>query len=304
MKNWLKFVLPLFLLCLLIPIQAGIGAFGVNINDTFTYECIAAERIFTLGAESGTGEGFQIDGQHFAPGTTVTVIVSNLISDSVAYEVSSGGYTYFDFSELISLLSSLRFHYLFYPLIAASMITDVNNWNQTFVEEDPGLMLIEPFIEIEGTTWFDLEEFADGMETLLATATDLSSLVISSEIAQDDTTFLCEFHISGVLNETYTPLTSPYLPWIKDLNSIEHYYRFAYDKPTGVMLGTKMYGTTTGEVNGSVMELSYDFHVEQTGYDLPTELTTAKLNGFNIIITIVTLSIPVILIKFKRKSIN
>lgn len=65
-----------------------------------------------------------------------------------------------------------------------------------------------------------------------------------------------------------------------------------------------MYGTTTGEVNGSLMELSYDFHVEQTGYDLPNELSTDKLNGFSIIITIVTLSIPIILMKFKRKSMN
>lgn len=304
MKNLLKIVLPLFLLCLLIPIQAGVGAFGVNIDDTFTYECIAAERSFALGAESGIGEGFKIDGQHFDSGTTINVTVTNLISDSVIYSFASGGYSDFSISDKIGFISSLRFHYLFYPLIATSMITDVNKWNQTFVEEDPGLLLIEPFIEIEGTTWLDLEEFADSMETIVATATDLSSLVISSEFAQDDTTFLGEFHISGAFNETYTPLTSPSLPWIKDLNSIENYYRFAYDKPTGVMLGTKMYGSATGEVNGSDMDLSYDFHVEQTGYDLPEELTTAKLNGFSIIITIVTLSIPIILMKFKRKSIN
>jgi hypothetical protein len=304
MKKWLKIILPLFLLCLLIPIKAGIGAFGVNINDTYTYECIAAERSFALGAESGIGEGFKIDGQHFDPGTTITVIVQNLISDSVVYNVSSGGYTYFAISDLMGFLISLRFYYLFYPFTATSIVTDVNNWNQTFVEEDPGLMLIEPFIEIGDATWTDFEEFADGMTTLVATANDLTGIIISSEFVQDDTTFLCEFHISGEFNETYTPVTSPSLPWIKDLNSLEHYYRFAYDKPTGVMLGTKMYGSASGEVNGSVMELSYDFHVEQTGYDLPDELTTAKFNGFSIMITIVTLSIPVILMKFKRKSIN
>lgn len=304
MKNLLKIVFPLFLLCLLIPIQAGVGAFGVNIDDTFTYECIAAERSFALGAESGIGEGFKIDGQHFDPGTTINVTVTNLISDSVIYSFASGGYSDNSISDKIGFMSSLRFHYLFYPFTATSMITDVNNWNQAFVEEDPGLLLIEPFIEIDGTTWIDLEEFADSMTTILSTLAEYTGIVVSSEYAQDATTFLCEFHVYGEFNDTYTPLSSPYLPWIKDLNSIEHYYRFAYDKPTGVMLGTKMYGTTTGEVNGSVMELSYDFHVEQTGYDLPTELTTAKLNGFNIIITIVTLSIPIILMKFKRKSMN
>lgn len=211
MKNLLKIVLTLFLFSLLIPIQAGIGAFGVNIDDTFTYECITAERSFTLGAESGIGEGFKIDGQHFAPGTTVNVTVTNLISDSVIYSFASGGYTDFSISDKIGFFASLRFHYLFYPFTATSMITDVNNWNQTFVEEDPGLLLIEPFIEIDGTTWIDLEEFADSMTTILSTLAEYTGMVIISEYAQDATTFLCEFHVYGEFNETYTP-TSPSLP--------------------------------------------------------------------------------------------
>ncbi|NHJ49354.1 MAG: hypothetical protein FK733_16310 [Asgard group archaeon] len=304
MRKWLKFILPLMILCLFIPFRNVNAAFGVDIGDTYNYECIAAERTFSLGAETGTGEGFQIDGQHFDPGTIVTVEVIDLISDSVHYNVSSGGYNFYQFSDLIGLLASLRFQYIFYYAIATSMITDVNKWNQTFVEQDPGLLLYDPFIEIGSSTWEDIIEFGDGMVGYVSTISNLVGLTGDAEHDQNDDEFLCQYHIYGAYNETFTPYTSPYLPWEKDLLSIDHYYKYSYDKPNGVMLGSRMHGSTSGVVNGSTMSISYDFHVEQVGYDLPTNLIVGGLNGFTILITFVSLFIPVLIVRMKRKSIN
>ncbi|MFX1538484.1 MAG: choice-of-anchor S family protein, partial [Promethearchaeota archaeon] len=195
MKKIIGIVLPLFLFSL--PILPVLGTYGVSIGETFVYDCIAAERTIALGPYSGEAEGYQIDGQHFDPGTSVTVEITNFISDSVVYSVSSGGYVYNALSDLPAFIDGLRFKYIIYPFHFTVGLANINDWNQTKAEEDPALLLDEPFIDIEAATWSDLKDCADYLVSEYSTLSAAEELILSADYFEDETTFICEFYLHG-----------------------------------------------------------------------------------------------------------
>ena len=48
----IKYILPLALIVVLITPMFTHGNFGVEVGDTYTYDCVASERDITLGSNS------------------------------------------------------------------------------------------------------------------------------------------------------------------------------------------------------------------------------------------------------------
>ena len=71
----LKIALPLLVVGLFLSATFARANYGVDIGDTFTFDVIANERSITLGANSATADGYEIDGHAFAVGTSVEVEV-------------------------------------------------------------------------------------------------------------------------------------------------------------------------------------------------------------------------------------
>ena len=289
---------------LLIPIKSSTAVtFGVTIGDTFTYECIAASRSIVWGTESSDSEGFELDDHEFAVGTSVDVEVANIISDSVFYTVSKDGYVAYYGSDAVSLLSTIRFNYGIFITMLHSYVISME-WNQTLMDEPPGMPIDLLFIEIDSSTWTNLINIVDSMIELFSTFESTSNLVMDASYNDNGSVFSCNFHLSGTLDETYTP-TSPYSQWTDYSDDVSHIFRFAYEKNTGVLLGMHLSGSMTGTANGTNYEVSIDSQVEREDFDFTESLTpTGNISGYSNLIavtSIVTMFVITTIIRRKKK---
>ena len=84
------------LIGLLLSTQAAVSTYQVTAGQTFDFDVIKAEMAVTVGSNSGSGQGFTLDGHHFEPGTQVTVTVDAVDPDpmiGVDWTVSANGYS-------------------------------------------------------------------------------------------------------------------------------------------------------------------------------------------------------------------
>ncbi|MHA1308866.1 MAG: choice-of-anchor S family protein [Candidatus Heimdallarchaeota archaeon] len=302
MKKQVCVSLALVLLALLIPTQfCTAGTFGVIIGDEFTYDCVASERSVVWGTNSSSSEGYALEGHNFAVGTSVSVEVVNLISDSVAYTVSKDGYMEGYLSELIYFTSALMFTYHNWFHMYKNEIA-INGWNQLLWDQAPLLHLDDAFIEIDSTTWTSIIDVLEYIVESYATVIT-SGLTLDAPYSNGDSIFAFELHLYGILNSTYTP-TSPATPWSDYSDDFDYRCKIAYDKSTGALLGIRMYGSTTGIHNVTNYEFSLDSHFEQEGYDLPATIDTNTngFSGFNITIALGSITTLVLIAVFTRRK--
>jgi len=298
----------LFLITFLVSIQTqhSIAAtFGVVISDTFTYDCVTSERSVVWGTNSSSSEGYSLEDHNFAVGTSVSVEVVNLISDSVAYTVSKDGYEEGYFSDATTMMSTLMFEYSLYLQVMKSHIRN-NGWNQALWDKPPRHHLDEAFIEIDSSTWSEFADFLDSLTEFHSTITPTNGLTMDTVYINDDTTFACELHLFGILNATYTPFTSPAIPWLDYSDDFDYKCKLAYDKSTGALLGMHLYGSMTGISNGTNYEFTIDSHFEQEVYNLPSTINTSTggFSGYNIAIAVCSITtLFMIAVYIKRKIV-
>ncbi|MCK5047487.1 MAG: hypothetical protein KAS22_12955, partial [Candidatus Heimdallarchaeota archaeon] len=268
MKKMLKVIIPLALISLFLSSQLVTANFGVDIGDTFTYDCVAAERTMTIGSNTGTATGYTVDDHEFAEGTSVVVEVlefDDSLFNATIYEKQAGSYvengssSTFGF-QLGGLLMTV------FPLFFALGFVDENTWNQTEAEEGPG-MILEPFVEPEAATWTLFADFAAEVQTGTSLLSDpsMSGLSIQAEYTDSVSEFFFESYLTGTYNDSITNGTHTFL-----LNyDVDHNFQFAFNKANGVMKGMRIEGSLEGTSNSTVVEISYNMHTELAGYNLP-----------------------------------
>lgn len=255
----IKVILPMLIVGLLVSVQFTQATYGVSIGDEHVFDCVSAELNVTLGANSGGGTGYTVDGQHFAEGTSVTTNVTGF-SFGVDYDIIAGGYTESSSSSTLGFVLGAVFM-IIYPALIMYAYNSTTSWNQTAVDSDPGLLLI-PFIENDTTVFDDFKDLADDVQSGTAVSTDtLGEVILNATYTDTTTEFYFESYFGGTLdiNQTGTIFTA----------EIEHHFQFAYEKASGVMLGIRLAGNFDGTVNGTTLQLDYDQHTEQDGYNLP-----------------------------------
>ncbi|MHA1557265.1 MAG: choice-of-anchor S family protein, partial [Candidatus Heimdallarchaeota archaeon] len=274
------------------------------------YDCVASEQTIVWGSNSSIAEGYNLDEHHFAVGTSFSVEIldiSTSISTKVTYSVSKDGYQEGYFSNAHNLGLAMLFEYNSLVLMMKSYI-GAHEWDQTTMETVYFMPIDLAFIETDASTWSDLIDIVDYMNELYLTLMPTSDITMDARYTDDGTTFTYEMLVSGVLNNTYTPLTSPAIPWTDYSDNYEYYCMFAYDKATGVMLGTHLIGSISGVSNVTDYAVTADFHIEKAGYDLPTELLTTNTEeffGYSIAIafgSITTLVMIAVYVRRKKSS--
>jgi len=233
--------------------------------------------------------------------------ISTSISTKVTYSVSKDGYQEGYLSNAHYLGLAMLFEYNSLVLMMKSYI-GAHEWDQTTMETVYFMPIDLAFIETDASTWSDLIDIVDYMNELYLTLMPTSDITMDARYTDDGTTFTYEMLVSGVLNNTYTPLTSPAIPWTDYSDNYEYYCMFAYDKATGVMLGTHLIGSISGVSNVTDYAVTADFHIEKAGYDLPTELLTTNTEeffGYSIAIafgSITTLVMIAVYVRRKKSS--
>ena len=290
-----KVIIPLALISLFLSSQLVTANFGVDIGDTFTYDCVAAERTMSIGTHTGTGTGYTVDDHAFAAGTSVVVEVlefDDSFFNTTIFEIQAGSYvengssSTFGF-QLGGLLMTV------FPLLFASLFVDEVEWNQTEAEEAPG-MILEPFVEPEAATWTLFTDFAAEVQTGTSLLSDpsMTGLSIQAEYTDSVSEFFFESYLTGTYNDTLTNGTHTYL-----INyDVDHHFQFAFNKANGVMKGMRVEGTVDGTSNSTAIGMSYEMHTELAGYNLPNyQFAGGFIPGFEWFLVIPALGLLVAL---------
>jgi len=266
MKKAVKIALPLLLIAIIFSTQTIKGDYLVTVNSVFDYDVVDSAANVTFGTNNANIQGYEINGQYFNPGNTISLNVTDVQPTSTTYNLTSGSYSEIRSTGVLDVLYMIIL--MIYPVALIEHLS-VSTWNETALEEDyhAGILMV-PFLSVYETTWNDWIETVNDINangTIMA-ETFTEALVVEAAYHNTTTNFVFEFYLSGTLNEQYTHLSTTSLINV----TIEHQYQFAYTKATGVMLGMRMEGTISGLSNGTIVEVNYDYRAEQTGYDLPS----------------------------------
>ncbi|MHA1586009.1 MAG: choice-of-anchor S family protein [Candidatus Heimdallarchaeota archaeon] len=266
MKKAVKIALPILLIGLILTTQTTKSTYQVSVGNTFVYDVIESSMSVTHGINSTDTQGFEIEGQYFNPGNSVTLNVTDVQPTDVTFNISAGAYSELRQSDLSDL--SMLFLYMVSPIYYTEAISTMK-WNSTIIESliHEEILMI-PFLSVVSDTWNDWIDVVTGINnngTILGT-TYANGFAVSAAYYNTSIDFVFEFVITGVIDEVYVTGTSSSI-----LNmTIDHQYQFAYTKATGVMLGMRMEGEVSGTANGTIIEYTYDYHTEKQGYDLPS----------------------------------
>jgi len=292
-----------------------INAYDVEINDGFDFEILKCENTFYLDDVYGYGQGFEIDNHHFDQGTTVNFNITSFPLFSVEYNISAGGYSEITSNNLFGDLIN-HYTYTIYPQTFLNIYYNTSDWEETDLDGDPGYEFI-PFINNASFTWesmVELVEEANNQTYLSSWQTALAST--NGTYTNTTTEFYLEYYLHGPIRQNITDNGQIFLMEV----DVEHHYQFAYNKTDNSMLGFRLMGELDGESNGTTMEISYDYHTELVGYDLPNlifgiEGTTPPngtgLDNLGLILglstgipslLILTIIVVVIITKKKRKT--
>lgn len=102
-------IIVIFLITPFLSVCSGIE---VNINDASEYDVIKSSREISVGTNSASAEGFEIDGHHFSQGTSVKLNITTLgFLGTINYNISSNGY-----SEIRSVNTLVFFFSILYQI--------------------------------------------------------------------------------------------------------------------------------------------------------------------------------------------
>ena len=301
MKKTVKFILPFLVVSLMLTSQIVKGDYEVSLGEIYVYDVNSSEQSITLGINSADSEGYNIAGNDFLPGTSVSLNITEVDPLGVDYNISAAGY-----SEVVTILvvdESQLLTSLIYPFLLIDYVT-LASWNQATIEGYHKEILMIPFISFDNSTWENWMNMADEIHNnTLFSETYEGTMTVDASCINTTDSFVFEFILRGDMDET---VTTPGSYSVVNA-SLLHQFQFAYDKSSGVMQGMRMEGSVTGLANGTVLEISYNYHTELQGYNLP-DLSlggaTWPFSGYEFLIAFGALSSITIavLILVKRKK--
>ncbi|MCE7744680.1 MAG: hypothetical protein GPJ52_06045 [Candidatus Heimdallarchaeota archaeon] len=302
MKKAVKIALPILLIGLILTTQTTKSTYQVSVGNTFVYDVIESSMSVTHGINSTDNIGFEIDGQYFNPGNSVTLNVTDVQPAVVDYNMSAGAYTE---EKYVSSTDNWTLNnYMVSPIQYAKTISTYT-WNSTIIADvfHRNVLMI-PFLFVEVNTWASWIDVVNGINNngTILTQTYSNGYTIQAAYYNTTTDFVFEFLLTGVVDEVH--VTGP-LSSILNL-TVDHQYQFAYTKATGVMLGMRMEGSVSGTANGTILEYTYDYHTEKQGYDLPSYQLggpTWPFPGFVYLITLGALgTLTTIMVLVRRRK--
>jgi hypothetical protein len=257
--------LLIVIISLVSPLITIKGEIIVDVNDAFDYDVIKSNREISVGTNSASAEGFEIDNHHFNQGTSVNLNITGNLFGLVFYNISSNGY-----SE-IGIASTLVFTWLildqiFQPMVLINEYSNASEWDQGVAEEDPGI-LIYPFLDNDTSTWNLLIDYAEEANngTLLDSYNGAEELETYGSYTNTTELLIMEIFYEGTY---YHNLTDGDKILLAESN-VRHNLKMAYNKTTGVMLGIRVKGTLSGASNESTIFIQYEQHTELQDYNLP-----------------------------------
>ncbi len=310
LKKKIGVIIPLVLIMILMQTQLSSAAtYGISVGETFTYDCVASERSIVWGTDSSFADGYNLTDHHFNVGSSFLVEITE-IDNYIYYSLTKDGIVDNDRSRGQALALDLMFGHGSNILIMRNVILNhisTYGWIQADMEFVPTIPIDLLFVEIDQSVWSAIIDYVATLSSFYSTSTELTELTLDVGYVDNEEIFAYEIHLSGIINETNTPLTSPSIPWLDYSDDLDFYHRFAYDKTTGALLGMHSYGSMTGIYNVTNYELELDRHIEKEGYDLPANLagfTTGGFSGYSIAITLSSITtVFIIAIVIRRKKV-
>ncbi|MBN1329848.1 MAG: hypothetical protein JXA54_10275 [Candidatus Heimdallarchaeota archaeon] len=302
MKKAIKLIMPLFLIGLIFTTQTIQGEYLVTVGTTYTYDIVNSDYNVTFGIHSAEVSGYEIDGQPFNENTQVVLNITEITEFGITYNVSADGYTEEIYDSVA--FSMLEFYYILmlYPIFMTTQII-FSTWDQSSVEQGHLGALMLPFLSVNGTTWNILIQLANGIHTTgnLYSYTFASGVTMDATYTNTTDYFIFDFLLTAKIAETVEYMTQGAL-----LNAtIEHKFKFAYSKNSGVMSGMRLKGSVSGFSNGTILDIDYNYLTEREGYDLPAFALgrpTWPFPGFEYFIAFGALTSLVALIPIIRKN--
>jgi hypothetical protein len=248
------------------PFVAVQGIVVVEVNDAFNFDVLKTNRSISIGENSASAEGYEIDGQHFGQATSVNLNITNIgFLSSVSYNISSGGYSEINSINTLGFYFSILLH-IFEPFTLINDYSNISEWDQAAAEEDPGI-LIYPFLNNDTSTWDYLHGYVDDAinGTLLDSYVGTEDVETAGSYTNTSTLYMCEIYYEGIYHHNVTEGSDIILVH----SNIKHNLKMAYNKTNGVMLGIRDKGTLSGVANESAIFIQYEYHTELEGYNLP-----------------------------------
>jgi hypothetical protein len=233
------------------------GAFGVSVGDIYNYTVKTSRWNITHGSNTGSVEKYRLFLDPYNVGTSFNINVTNVLADSVEYDIITSSTTY-SWHDEMSTFQIYFVLFLFLPYLNADYVT--SGWPTWELEN--GLSLpINYFYDTDSSTF----DYFNNWETtsILTEYSTNSGWEYTHIEAYFDTSG--KYAIFDWIIEGALVYTSP------DDIDISGYYqlKLVFDVFSGVLQGYRYETNFKGSVEGENYESESEQEVHLTGYSVP-----------------------------------
>lgn len=285
MKKMLKIALPLFIIAMFLNTTMVRSDFAVTVGEDNNYDVITSNWSIAVGANSGSGIGFNVEGIGYDIGDDINVEVTAETTIDVDYDITLNGtdtyaWSSSGFGNIFFIAISI-----FLPLMMPGLVG--GTWDQAEIEKGP-ILWGDFFIHPVMTEAF--YEFANNQTALdeIKNDPDYSEYKFkklkgvfenSTDIAVFD--WACDFTIK---NTTTSTNWGGIFRW-----------KLAFDQTTGWVKGWGIKMEYDGTYEGTVLDVVWNQVVQQEGYALGNFAIIPGFEWFLVIPVLGLLAIPVII---------
>ena len=277
-KRQLLFFLTILLFLNPNFVKAG---YGVDLHDIINYNMTKSSVFISAFNETYSKDGFSIYTYPITTGssfyTNVTYLASHQINYKVCFEevaIEHFQYSYKDYVELKNMIS----YTVNMPPI---MIVYWDNFTENFFNNGLNVIYSLFFVENIEDSWRTFRNFKDDYLTeMIPIWGGLAVITCTDKIEEDNEEIVSEWFLSGIYNFQSAPS-------IFSNFTSSTFFKCAYSKTIGNVLGGWIKGTTSGIVHNVSVDFSFEQKFEMDGYSLDDfqlgEETSSAINNFWII---------------------
>ena len=259
MNKITKIILPVFIISLFVGMTFAQADYNVTVGTVLTFDVVESNWDISIGPNNAEASGWSFEGESFNTTDQFTVNVTSADALGVDWNMSAGDK--FDLGSNSGWDALGLLFVLVYPLL---FTMGVGTWDQATMDLGPEVMtlfFLEPYAFSEFFYNISQEDLINETITDSAWTFDQAAgnFVNSSSVAVFD----------WVLNGQYVNAST------NTDYSGNYRYKIAFDKTTGALKGYKMAIDYSGTVQGSIVDIVINQHVEQVGYDLGDFFFTA-----------------------------
>jgi hypothetical protein len=295
MRKIEKILLLILLTSVIVTPTFAKSDYQVTTGQTFKYDIHNAFIEVTRGTNYASGNGYMIDYQPFAAGTTITVEVTSVDPpNGVNFVIKGGGESETGVSTVLGDLVGISI-FMSYPMWLFDGFGNMA-WNLLYsaIIKGTGLIII-PFWDVDYLYGF--ENMANPASiSQLTTDPIFQGVTIQSNYEEKDGNMILDWYLIGSITAT-TPYSLDF--------EVLHQWKLVYDLTTGVLQGMRITCSAAGTHTGTELELSMDYHIELNGYKLEDYVfgPGTPVPGFGWAITLIilgVLAVPVIMRKSRK----